>query len=674
VNLRPYQKTAIEKVEEAFTRGANRVLIIASVGAGKTIISAELMGKRAKKKRKCLFLAHREELLTQTVLKLKNVHPEVTAAVEQGSQHAGPENDVMVASIQSLQNGMEKKISNFCRPEDLDLCIIDECHHAASPSYLKAIEFLFKFQPKLKLLGITATPQRLDKEDISEIFTELAYSISMFELIDQGYLMPITGYVVNTSISLDNVAVDRSGDYDEKELALAVDCPRRNQLVADSYFKLASDRKTIIFAVNVKHAENLTHELNRKFIEKGMGMQAAVIHGAMKKEDRRRVLADFNENKYKVLLNCSVLTEGFDQPDISCVIVARPTKSSSLYSQMVGRGLRLHNSKKDCLVIDLVDMAKQAKASQNINQLFDLPPNLDINGKDVNTLRKTVTELKQHHPNLAWKVGQVITRESLEEILQPTTLFQIAKNVELAEANVPHAWFQVGRDRYALALADQNWLVLEKTPLGNYVVRVHGNEIHQVKGTNGLEAAMLETTTIIEKLFPGSLRFSLKPDTAQEREPPTKPQLTLLHQQFGVGVKDLNMIKTKAQASLMISRLSVCRQLCELEGKFSSGKYFGYSFALIYFFDPQYISQECKNHAGVQNALTPISKTLDWLEKAKPTLWGNITKTHSKAELVQMSADRPAQFHTLIRDYLKSDIEFAVLDSHWAKGAFKTPR
>ena len=209
----------------------------------------------------------------------------------------------------------------------------------------------------------------------SEVFERIVYSRALPELIEDGFLAPLRGYRIATTADLRQLSPARASTSTRRQLAEAVDIEERNALVARSIQELARDRRTIAFCVTVNHARNLAHALN------ALGVPAGIVHGAMPARARAQALADFRAGRIQVLTNVGVLTEGFDDPGVSCVAMARPTRSEGLYAQCVGRGTRLHPGKTDCLILDFVDLTELSLCT--LPSLFGTPRDLDLRGGDA---------------------------------------------------------------------------------------------------------------------------------------------------------------------------------------------------------------------------------------------------------------------------------------------------
>jgi ATP-dependent helicase IRC3 len=340
--LRDYQEQAIEKIRDSFEKGVTRQLVTLPTGSGKTVIMAALarsLGKRT------LLLAHREELITQAEAKFKMVWPDVDSGICMAGQN-DTGNFVVFGSVQSCSR--DSRLQEL-RRNDFELLLIDEAHHANSPSYQKIIGEVFSAGHKKRLMvGVTATPMRSDNEELGDVFEEITYSISIGSMIRAGYLSPVVGRRILTKTSLQGIHT-RAGDFAVGELSEAVNTPERNAFVVENYGKYAARRKGVAFCCDVQHCKDLAEA----FLKADIPSKA--VYGDMCPIERRNALQELKSGQIQVVTSCGVLTEGFDEPSISCVVMARPTKFKGLYIQCVGRGLRLHPSKSDCLVLDFAD-------------------------------------------------------------------------------------------------------------------------------------------------------------------------------------------------------------------------------------------------------------------------------------------------------------------------------
>lgn len=336
MELRPYQEEARKAIEGQWESGVRKTLLVLPTGCGKTIVFAKVTEDQVRKGDRVLILAHRGELLEQAADKIAK-STKLGCATEKAEQTClGSWFRIVVGSVQSLMR--EKRLSQF--PEDyFNTIIIDEAHHCISDSYQKILNHF----SGAKILGVTATPDRGDMRNLGEVFDSLAYEYTLPKAIREGYLSPIKALTIPLTLDLSGVAI-QSGDFKAGDVATALD-PYLYQ-IADEMANYCRGRKTVVFLPLVKTSQKFRDILNEK------GFRAAEVNGESK--DRAEILEAFENGEYDVLCNSMLLTEGWDCPSVDCVVVLRPTKVRSLYSQMVGRGTRLCPGKEHLLLLDFL--------------------------------------------------------------------------------------------------------------------------------------------------------------------------------------------------------------------------------------------------------------------------------------------------------------------------------
>lgn len=408
------------------------MVVCLPTGAGKTVIFSHLTAQEALH-RDVLVLAHREELLEQARDKLERaMEGRVRVDIEQGNRTASPEARVVVCSIRSLR---EDRLNRLLTGRRVGLVIYDECHHAAAEDNKRVLTQLGAFNPRWSgtLLGFTATTQRGDGIGLETVFEEIVYSRSILDMVRDDYLVPLRGFRVSTMADLR--ALTSTGlDFNQDELAQAVDIEERNALVARAIQELARDRRTIIFCVTVAHARNLASAL------RVLGVPASTVHGEMKRDDRARTLAAFRQGKLQAITNVGVLTEGFDDPGVSCIAMARPTRSQGLYAQCIGRGTRLAPGKEDCLILDFVDLSDLSLVT--LPSLFGMPRELDLDGEEVGEARRQLEQLMLDFPGFELEATSITLDEikARAEAFDPLTM---DINPEVMAIS-PHAWVSLG--------------------------------------------------------------------------------------------------------------------------------------------------------------------------------------------------------------------------------------
>ena len=336
MQLRPYQEEARAKVQQEWKEGRKRTLLVLPTGCGKTIVFSKIIEDRVKMGERVLVLAHRSELLEQASDKLMTATGLGTALEKAENTSIGSWFRVVVGSVQTMQR--EKRLSQF-PPNHFDTIVIDEAHHAISDGYQRVLEHF----GGANVLGVTATPDRGDMRNLGSYFDSLAYEYPLVDAIKSGYLSKITAITIPLELDLSTVS-QQGGDFKASEIGTALD-PYLEQ-IADEMVKQCKNRKTVVFLPLVKTSQKFRDILNEK------GFRAAEVNGESK--DRAEILEEFDKDKYNVLCNSMLLTEGWDCPTVDCVVVLRPTKVRALYSQMVGRGTRLAPGKENLLLLDFL--------------------------------------------------------------------------------------------------------------------------------------------------------------------------------------------------------------------------------------------------------------------------------------------------------------------------------
>lgn len=336
--LRPYQQQARDRIHAEWDAGHTRTLLVLPTGTGKTIVFASVAADQVRAGDRVLILAHRGELLEQAADKLQRSTGLVSAVEKAESTCLDSWFRVVVGSVQTLQR--TARLERF--PQDyFGTIIIDEAHHAITDGYRRILDYF----SGAKVLGVTATPDRGDMRNLGEVFDSLAFEYKLTDAIKEGYLCKIMAQTIPLQLDITSVTMS-GGDYAVGDLGTALD-PYLEQIAAEMAQR-CKGRKTVVFLPLIKTSQKFRDLLNT------YGFRAAEVNG--QSDDRRQVLADFDAGKYNVLCNSMLLTEGWDCPSVDCVVVLRPTKVRSLYSQMVGRGTRLAPGKTDLLLLDFLWM------------------------------------------------------------------------------------------------------------------------------------------------------------------------------------------------------------------------------------------------------------------------------------------------------------------------------
>lgn len=352
LELREHQQSALDSLEAMRERGDSIALLYHATGTGKTITAAsdaKRLGGRT------LFLAHTRELVHQAKEAFQNIWPErrtgvFVSGVKDTDVH------VLCASMQS----MVKNLEGF-RPDEFDYIIVDECHHGTASSYTKIMGF---FEPQFTL-GLTATPERMDGQDLLELFQSVAHKLDLRTAVELGELTPIRCVRVKTDIDFSRVRINGIR-YHSQDLESKLFVPERNRLIVETYKEYALGKKTVIFCASVAHAE----EISRLLAAEDIASRA--VSGKMKPAERAQCLEDYEHGSVNILCACDLLNEGWDSPRTEVLFMARPTLSKTLYLQQLGRGLRRRKGKDHLLVLDFIDNANLFNAPYSLHRLLNM--------------------------------------------------------------------------------------------------------------------------------------------------------------------------------------------------------------------------------------------------------------------------------------------------------------
>lgn len=437
-DLRPYQSEAIEAIKGGFASGKNRLILSLPTAAGKTIVFCSLIKDLGVS---TLVMVHRDELVGQTVDKLRSIWPGVNIGIVKAERNELG-HQVTIASVQTLYSAKRlRQVGKF------PLVIVDECHHGAAKYWRRAInETTGQY-----LLGVSATPFRTDNIGLKPLFEDIIYHRSILDLMIDDYLSDLRGIQVKTAETLDKVKV-RAGDFVESSLSRAVNTKPRNNEIVKAYKTHAPGRQALCFAADMAHASAMAEAFESE------GIKASVISGKTPLEERRGTISDFKAGKITIICNCAVMTEGVDLPMIGCIIMARPTRSRILYTQMVGRGNRIYPGKKDCIVLDMVDNTSKWS-------LVTLPELFETNYDEMERLQK-------ERQAAAEKVDAEIEMRNSMSIMEFTTSKArqarrlVSKRVELFREQ-RLSWVELEKNMWALSVGEDGFIAIwpsEKDP------------------------------------------------------------------------------------------------------------------------------------------------------------------------------------------------------------------
>src|SRR5207253_4047725 len=382
---RPYQYEAVAALLAATARGVQRPLLVLPTGTGKTIVFALLVQRR---RGRSLILAHRDELIQQAVAKLHLVDPTLPLGVVQAArdEHTAP---TVVASVQTLSR--RTRLSRLV--PDFQTIVIDEAHHAPAPTYRRILDYCRAWHPDGPLVvGVTATPERGDHHSLRPVFDRIVYQKTLLEMMQAGYLVDLRALQVLLQADFDALRTPQ-GDFVEAELEtllLAANAPAQ---VLAAFQAHAAERKALLFTPTVA----LAYAMAETF--RSAGIPAEALDGTTPLATRRAILQRLHTGATRVVANCAVLTEGFDEPSVDCIIVARPTQSLSLYQQMLGRGTRTYPGKTDCLLLDVVGVSTR-HTLHTVATLFGCAP--------ATLARQSVLEVLAARPRQARQPAEVV--------------------------------------------------------------------------------------------------------------------------------------------------------------------------------------------------------------------------------------------------------------------------
>lgn len=500
ITPRDYQYIASERVVQSYKENKKRLLIVLATGLGKTFLATLIHEQKIAGNKKTLFLVDRKELVDQTKEAFEQFDSTLKVGVEMNVLKADKDCDVVVASVQTLGKSGSVRIKRF-NPKDYGLIIVDEAHGSVTESWIRVLSYFGvgpnnEIEDKL-LIGLTATPNRTDGIPLGKIYDDIVVNYDLSFGMRNGWLTDIEFLKVETKVDISKIKATKK-DFDNEELEKAINVASRNALVVKSYIEHSNDENAIVFCNSVEHA----YELEAMFNEHNI--PAKCIEAETPSDERKEWIALFKRGRIRVLLNYGTLTTGFNAPETSTIILARPIKSELLLRQIIGRGLRpsslcfidffktpeqrlaiIEGSVKPaCKVIDLCDIVGNHDIV-SVPSLFGLNPNLDI--KDKKRLFKEVVEpleeIKHKH--------QINTKliMSIDEIESIVT----RKKIDLKSVNLPKVltdftdkpWVETGDEVYEIFYpADHKSLVVSQNMLDKWDLIEYDTRTHVAKKLN----------------------------------------------------------------------------------------------------------------------------------------------------------------------------------------------
>ncbi|PPQ62828.1 hypothetical protein CVT24_000522 [Panaeolus cyanescens] len=478
ISLRPYQEHCLEACIDALKAGSTRIGVSLPTGSGKTTVFISLLSRLSAPSEnpnatKSLIVVNTIELARQSASQINNLFPDWSVEIEQGSKYkASGTSDVTVATYQTLIRG--DRLSKF-DPTTLKAVIIDEAHHAAAPSYRKLLAHFDPAIPhpsktfipprlphKIPIIGFSATFGRHDGLSLGSVFERIVYHRDFLEMIKEQWLCDVRFTSVNADIDLGKVVINgRNGDFNPTSLAHVINTETMNHLVVKTWMHRAETRKsTLVFCVNVEHTRMLT-QVFRQY-----GIDARYVYADTPPMERKALVDAFKAGEFPVLINCAILTEGADIPNIDCVVLARPTRSRNVFAQMIGRGMRLspNTGKTDCRIIDFVDTNSRVSGVISLPTLFGLEPSeIEVEGNTCSALKKRAqkaiegdnSELK---PRVDLDLPQSVEYTDVEDPFYIAPADDKPRHIATLSS---YAWVSCGFHRYVLPIPGRGFIRVE---------------------------------------------------------------------------------------------------------------------------------------------------------------------------------------------------------------------
>jgi ATP-dependent helicase IRC3 len=490
---RLFQDAAVKASLDAYDSGVRKQLIVMATGTGKTHCFGRLYGEmKSRLPGKMLVLAHTDELVKQNAVVMAYHHGEANVSVEMGQTlYADPNSQIISASVQTLGRKGTKRGDNWDWDE-FDKIVVDEAHHSTTDGYRRILERTGVLQSDSRklLLGVTATPQRTDGIALSEIYDKVVYQYPIRQAIAEGWLVDVRGYRVSTSTSLVGVGSTSSGDFNLGELSERINTPQRNQQVVDAWKRIGERRKTIVYCADIKHAQDMANEFNTA------GISADAMWGD--DDERTQKLEQHSASRSGVLCVCGLLIEGYNDPSIACIVLARPSESVILLPQMIGRGTRLEDGvnlkdhepeervKRNLIVIYFAD-GKPEPSLVTLPTLMGLSNNLDLQGQSLLHAAETIEALQEENPDVDFSKLELLDKAKL--FIEQVDMFRVNFPQEVQD-NSELSWFRSASGGYKMLIPKegpepQGFVKLYENVLGQWEVdgEIQSDRFHGVRPT-----------------------------------------------------------------------------------------------------------------------------------------------------------------------------------------------
>ena len=442
IQFRPYQKRDFDIINQYLDKG-DSVMYQLPTGGGKSVVIAGTVEKH--KTQRILFIAHRRELLFQMTKRLRDLKLKTGLIV--GDIREEVDSNILIVSVQTLVRGQ----FDILLSQSWDIVIVDESHRFRTPSYDKVLDKMLEVNPKVKILGVTATPYRSDKLDFRKYIKQLVISDDIPTLIEGGFLAKSVTYSINIG-DIDSEVIKNTDDYQIQSLSTYMRKPGYLQALVDLYKMRGEERQMLIFAVDKKHAQSILEVYQKNGYTK-LGYIDADTHP----DKREKILRDYEKKEVQIIVSIETMTEGVDLPDTGCIQCARPTESIVLYSQMNGRGMRLKSDGSNLIILDCAGNT-QKHGTVTSPRHWSLDPN--INPKLISKKNKVVGKRKDgtYTENI-----EELDYLELVEMSPEEYLVNISGNVEKAEGFNKEIEESIKKN--TLTLAE---LILKKAKVTNF--------------------------------------------------------------------------------------------------------------------------------------------------------------------------------------------------------------
>ncbi len=476
LSLRERQVECLDAIRNEYLAGCYQQLVVAATGTGKAVIIANIKREMADLlPGKMLVFAHREELIEQLIATMKEWNPTMKVGKEMADAYADVDCDIVVSCNASIGRDGASRLSRF---GNFDYVVCDEAHHSIATTYLNVFTQTQVLNPESTrlLVGFTATPKRknltrnqkkqltvLDDEELlslKSVYRKIVFSYPIRKAIKEGWLVPLRGYRLKTNIDLSQIKTT-AGDYQQDELENTVNTPERNAAIVNAWRKDCENRQTVAFCVQIQHAKDMAEAFRR------MGVNAQAVWGV--DPDRAQKLKMHQNKEITVLCNAQLLTEGYDDWRVSCIVDAAPTKSPTKYTQCIGRGTRLQAGtgnlldaigrglsleKRDCIVLDVVDNNKRCSLV-TLPSLVGLNPEMDLQGKSATEVIEKLEEFQEKYPTV--DLSQLTDITKVDAYIESLDLFA-APYTEDVEKYSKLTWMACSDGSYVLQIPESKML------------------------------------------------------------------------------------------------------------------------------------------------------------------------------------------------------------------------